>query len=257
VKQLIEKMRNCLIILCLVLLVGFASAAAPVASFTNSTTTPREGIAPLAVQFNDTSSNTPTGWAWFFGDENFTAPWTEMNASAGWSARVLPSSVAMPDGSIVLTGGFDGVKYKNDTWRSTDNGATWTQLPDAGWSARSGHSSVVMPNGSIVLTGGLNSGGVKNDVWRSTDKGATWTLRNASAGWTARSGHRSVAMPDGSIVLMGGQDSNYAYLNDTWRSTDNGATWTEMNASPGWSARYQQRRVAMPDGSIVLKVVHG
>ena len=78
-----------------------------------------------------------------------------MNASAGWSARTGHSSVVMPDGSIVLMGGFDGTSEFNDVWRSTDNGATWTQVnASAGWTGRDGHSSVVMPDGSIVLMGG-------------------------------------------------------------------------------------------------------
>ncbi len=38
---------------------------APVASFTANQTT---GMAPLCVQFTDTSSNTPTSWDWGFGD---------------------------------------------------------------------------------------------------------------------------------------------------------------------------------------------
>jgi PKD repeat protein len=121
----------------------------------------------------------------------------------------------MPDGSIVLMGGYDGVGGKNDTWRSTDNGATWTLVnASAGWTARWGHSSVAMPDGSIVLTGG-DAGVNKNDVWRSTDYGATWRQVNASAGWTARNAHTSVVMPDGSIVLMGGNAGGYK--NDVWR----------------------------------------
>jgi len=40
-------------------------AVAPVASFTAS---PTSGVAPLNVAFTDTSSNTPTSWAWTFGD---------------------------------------------------------------------------------------------------------------------------------------------------------------------------------------------
>ena len=45
---------------------GAVSAAdAPVANFTSNTT---QGSAPLAVQFNDTSSNNPTSWNWDFGD---------------------------------------------------------------------------------------------------------------------------------------------------------------------------------------------
>ena len=42
-----------------------ASSSAPVANFTANTTS---GLAPLTVQFNDTSSNSPTSWSWNFGD---------------------------------------------------------------------------------------------------------------------------------------------------------------------------------------------
>jgi PKD repeat protein len=221
--------------------------AVPVADFSG---VPTSGTGPTPVSFTDLSLNNPTGWAWFFGDETYTAPWTLMNASAGWSGRWGHSSVAMPDGSIVLMGGYGG-GIKNDTWRSTDNGATWTQVnASAGWTGRVYHSSVAMPDGSIALMGGDDGVGIKSDVWRSTDNGVTWTQVNASAGWSGRWGHSSVAMPDCSIVLMGGYGGGIK--NDTWRSTDNGATWTQVNASAGWLAREYHSSVAMPDGSIVL-----
>ena len=121
-----------LLIFCLC--VSSVSAAAPVAAFSG---TPTSGTVPLNVIFTDESTGKPTGWAWFFGDENYTAPWTQVNASAGWSARYWHSSVAMPDGSIVLMGGYGSGSLKNDMWRSTDNGATWTQMnASAGWAAR-------------------------------------------------------------------------------------------------------------------------
>jgi PKD repeat protein len=210
------------------------------------------------VQFTDASTGSPTGWAWFFGDETYTQAWTQMNASAGWSGRSYHSSVAMPNGIIVLMGGEEVTSggssrvRKNDVWQSTDNGATWTQMTaSAKWSARTYHSSVAMPDGSIVLMGGQDSSGILNDVWRSTDNGATWTQMTASAGWSARYRHSSVAMPDGSIVLMGGSNGS-GQKTDVWRSTDNGATWTQMTASAGWSARESFSSVLMPDGSIVL-----
>ena len=223
-------------------------SAAPVADFTGS---PTSGTAPLNVAFTDTSSGIPTGWSWYFGDENYSAPWTQLTEYHGWTERFSHTTVAMPDGSIVLMGGFDGSGTKNDVWRSIDYGATWTLVnASAGWSARYLYTSVAMPDGSIVLMGGLDSSGAKNDTWRSTNNGATWTLMNASSGWSARHLHTSVVMPDGSIVLMGG--SSGGLKNDTWRSTDNGATWTLMNASSGWTGRWLHSCVAMPDGSIVL-----
>ena len=228
-----------------------APPAFPIGKFTVSPTT---GNAPLTVTFTDQSLNNPTGWAWFFGDEKYTAPWTQQTASAGWSTRWGPTGVAIPDGSIVLMGGSTGPNggSLNDVWRSTDDGVTWTEVTaNAGWTPRELSHSVVMPDGSIVLMGGYNFGsGNLNDVWRSTDEGATWTQMTASAGWTGRSSFSSVAMPDGSIVLMGGWGSSD--VNDVWRSTDNGATWTEMTTNAGWTPRQGLTSVAMPDGSIVL-----
>lgn len=39
----------------------------PVAAFSG---TPTSGVAPLSVTFTDSSTNTPTSWAWTFGDGN-------------------------------------------------------------------------------------------------------------------------------------------------------------------------------------------
>ncbi len=98
----------------------------------------------------------------------------------GVKDEILPFE--MKKSSIILMGGQNISGYKNDVWRSTDNGATWTQIPTGlpMWSARAFHSSVVMPDSSIVLMGGYD-GAFKNDVWRSTDNGATWTQITAQA----------------------------------------------------------------------------
>jgi len=45
------------------------SSMAPVADFSANITS---GNAPLAVTFNDTSTNTPASWNWSFGDGNFS-----------------------------------------------------------------------------------------------------------------------------------------------------------------------------------------
>jgi PKD repeat protein len=185
------------------------------------------------------------------------ATWTLKNASSGWTARNGHSSVALPDGSIVLMGGVDAtaIHYRNDVWRSTDQGSTWTQMnTSAGWTPRVHFKSVAMSDGSIVLMGGQENGlnNYLNDVWLSSDKGLTWTQvkYNDGNGWTARNGHSSVATPDGSIVLTGGGPGTW--LNDTWQSTNYGATWTLKHASSGWARRTLHTSVAMSDGSIVL-----
>jgi len=160
----------------------------------------------------------------------------------------------MPDGSIVLMGGFTGDPFlSNDVWRSRDYGATWALVnASPGWLERRGHSSVVMPDGSIVLMGG-ESPHIENDTWKSMDNGATWTQMTANAEWSGRVYHSSVVMPDGSILLMGGWSfDDLSLKNDTWRSTDNGHMWVQVNASSGWQERRGHSSLVMPDGSIVL-----
>jgi hypothetical protein len=225
-----------------------AATSTPVVNFSGHTTT---GLSPQEVQFTDESTESPTGWNTYSGDDEFAWKWVRSYLLR--DGRSLATSVALPDGSIVLMGGTGHSIYYHDVQRSTDaSAAWWTQMiGSAEWTARSAHTSVVISDGSIVLMGGSNGGSNFNDVWHSTDKGITWTQMTSSAEWTARDYLTSVALPDDSIVLMGGDDGSNR-LNDVWRSIDQGATWTQVTASADWTGRSGHTSVALPDGSIVL-----
>ena len=112
---------------------------------------------------------------------DYGVSWTRQTAAAEWSARQDLISVVMPDDSIVLMGGWDptdfqterGSCFMNDTWRSTDNGITWTQLPNARWPARTDPQAVVIPDGSIILIGGYDRYFHLQDVWRMSPAGSS------------------------------------------------------------------------------------
>lgn len=243
-----------LLVLTFGLIAASGAAAVPVASFTAA----QDPAHPLNVTFTSTSTGSPAGWSWYFGDENYSGQaWIPVrpddDASTEWSTRAGHSAVALPDGSIVLTGGFHGNMTWNgdlgDVWRSEDGGASWTCVnAGPGWGPRRAHSTAVLADGSILLTGGTcNSLPFLNDTWRSTDRGETWTCMNASGGWTGRYGHATVALPDGSIVLMGGGGNDF--YRDVWRSDDCGAHWTRVSTQGG---RMGSTAQVLPDGSIVV-----
>jgi hypothetical protein len=191
---------------------------------------------------------------WKSSDSGVT--WVEQNASSVGVITSDSPTVAMPDGSIVAMASFSNIVS-----RSTDAGITWSTInASTGWGHVETEPLVVLPNGNLVLMGGLNftfpaTYTDLNFVWRSTDMGTTWTEVNANASWSPREGASAVAMPDGSIILMGGLNRigpPHNVNNETWRSTDEGVTWTEVNASSGWRARYYFNAVLMPDNNIVI-----
>jgi type II secretory pathway component GspD/PulD (secretin) len=178
--------------------------------------------------------------------------WTLVTEEAEWSGRDSHTSVVLLDGTIVLMGGDDG-SYKNDVWISDDAGQSWVeQTSDAAWSARESHSSVALVDGTIVLMGGYSSGDRNSQVYHSVDQGKSWTRMTEFAEWSQRSGHTSVVLPDGSVVLMGGSRGKEGLLNDVWRSTDGGVTWTEITQQADWPPRTGHTSVVLLDGSIVL-----
>ncbi len=182
------------------------------------------------------------------------ATWTLQTSSGGWAGRAGHNSVSLSDDSILIMGGYDGSSYLNDVWRSTDKGVTWTRMTSsANWPGRTSFGCTALSDNSILVMGGFMGGSSYSKyVYRSTDNGATWNVINTSVDWSGRSDPVVVTLSDDSIVLMGGRDSSYNELNDVWRSTDMGATWTQMTANASWSARWHHTAVALSDDSIVL-----
>ena len=81
------------LILLLLVAAGVTAPAAalfiqkPIPDFSASV---RSGAAPLMVSFTDHSLYA-TGWSWYFGDESYNAPWTTVNAAAGFATRSVTS----------------------------------------------------------------------------------------------------------------------------------------------------------------------
>ncbi|MBN1326117.1 hypothetical protein JW977_04035 [Candidatus Falkowbacteria bacterium] len=158
--------------------------------------------------------------------------WTQVTASAPWSARGDFSLVAYNNemwvigGCTALTGGACS-GTSNDVWHSPD-GVNWTlATAGAAWSTRSTFSSLTYDDGGgekMWVIGGIGFPGptIYNDVWSSID-GVTWIAEPA---FTARYGMVGVTYDDGSgekIWIFGGKDTTTTYNNDIWNF--DGTTW--------------------------------
>jgi len=167
---------------------------------------------------------------------------------------------ALPDNKIVMAAGRRMESYLNDVWQSKDGGQSWQKLADsAAFKPRYGAGHLVF-NEKLVLMGGLESHQTRsalNDIWKSEDSGATWTQvlvtsASAPALWSQRWNPAVVLLIDESWLLLGGEYNSSKYLNDVWRSSNHGASWSLVTSAATWSGRSESSAVALADGSVLL-----
>ncbi len=140
-----------------------------------------------------------------------------------WNAHRPPWSTYAP-----LQGPGGGL------YRSTDSGATWTQmtghgLPDGDW-GRVGVA--VAPDGKRVYA--LLDAGKKSGLYRSDDGGDTWTLANSDARLTSRAWYFNWITVDSS-----NPDVIYIPNIALYRSADGGKTISIVRGAPGGDDYHQ------------------
>lgn len=199
-----------------------------------------------------------------------------------WASRDGAQMVQLATGRILMVGGWSandpwgplghkgpdggGDRITNEVWKSDDLGVTWQLLlphvkvpQESGPNARFGprHTfGLVVHNGHAVLIGNdpldeqLDYTG---DVWVESNNGATWTRVST----TAPTKNRTLFLCGsykGAVYVMGGQASLQdpsTALNDVWRSTDGGLTWSQLANAP-WSPRGIVYRPVEHDGKLLL-----
>ena len=182
-----------------------------------------------------------------YGSKDGGRTWNVQTTSAKWYTRCCHAAVELSNGTVLVLGGHDMVDapsgpggYRNDVWASDDLGATWRLVVEhAEWSPRDALAVVRLEDDSLLLLGGHDGASDASqwhaDVWHSTDGGRSWKLKTNAAEFTPRSAH-AVAVVDGVIYTMGGWSVN-GLLNDVWKSSDQGSTWTSLGESP-WEPRW-------------------
>jgi hypothetical protein len=163
------------------------------------------------------------------------------------------------------TGGGHGTSVKH-VWKSTDDGATWTQITDASWVARGfafcsqtvtgvGSSDKVLLVGGGEYDGG--SGGANEVVYDDVYSfdGSTWTKLADHFGGLPRLYHNVVYNATmGQYVLadgFNGGSGGVGNISDCWMSPD-GVTWVQQTIAP-WAVTHADSLVTSPTSSKVLR----
>jgi photosystem II stability/assembly factor-like uncharacterized protein len=172
------------------------------------------------------------------------ATWTHVLAK-GPNVGVSDLAIATANPSVLFAGTWNPHRPPWSTYaplqgpgggiyRSTDSGATWTQLtgnglPDGDW-GRVGVA--VTPDGKRVYA--LIDAGKKSGLYRSDDGGNTWTLANGDSRITSRSWYFM-----GITVDPGNPDVIYMPNIALYRSEDGGKTISIVRGAPGGDDYHQ------------------
>ena len=151
----------------------------------------------------------------FMRSPDFGDSWVILDSVVGISGGVCDIAV-FPDTSIILMGD-DGTGI----WRSTDSGASWTQVVSSTVSPTSGEIPTIAVdymNPGVVWAAKWGDGG---GVFKSTNYGEDWTPEgfDGISMWTVH------VQADDSNVLMVGCFS----CESVWRSLDGGENWTNID----------------------------
>lgn len=140
---------------------------------------------------------------------------TVVQANPPFSPRAHAALTYAPDNAMLfMLGGEDDSGALSDMWRSSDFGATWTQVEGSGLGART-RARALFALGSLLVLGG--EGETQWHVFASQDFGNEWQVRSFNSSFLPRSGFGAVAMPSGTVLVFGGARGG-VILRDMWAS---------------------------------------
>lgn len=120
-------------------------------------------------------------------------------------------------------------------------------------------------DGKIIVIGGYIWKNFReelaNDVWISHDLGQTWkeikqNAPNPTGTFTKRQKFGTVVI-NKDIYIIGGYGDAGSYLNDVWKSSDDGETWVEVVRNASFSPRYGHKAVVLENSIYIIGGFNG
>ncbi len=135
-----------------------------------------------------------------------------LEATASMSApRAAHTATALPDGRVLVAGGFAG----------EENAARGAELYDPGTerfsplprmiTPRHSHTATLLPNGKVLIAGGYTVGATTITSAELFDPASRTFAPAGSLRW-ARAGHVAVLLDDGTVLLAGGVGPGWSFL---------------------------------------------
>ena len=167
------------------------------------------------------------------------------------TARSYHTATLLPNGEVLVAGGYDGNSYPASTELYDPASGTWAATGSLA-SARAGHTATLLPNGKVLVAGGFNNSGYPASAELYDPASGTWTGTGSLN--PARAGHTATLLPNGKVLVAGGQgeagQGSNSYLASAELYDPALGTWTATGSLA--SARYFPTATLLPNGKVLV-----
>ena len=125
------------------------------------------------------------------------------------AARFIHTATLLPNGKVLVAGGFDNVSVLASAELYDPALGTWTATGSLN-TARDAHTASLLPNGMVLVAAGFATGFVSLSSAELYDPAhGTWTVTGSLN--IAREVHTASLLPNGMVLVAGGHDDSGAY----------------------------------------------
>ncbi|MFA6029286.1 MAG: kelch repeat-containing protein [Elusimicrobiota bacterium] len=185
----------------------------------------------------------------FFPETGTWVPTSQMVSS-----RSYHTSVLLPDGNVLVAGGYDASgNYLNTAEIYITTAMVWRPIPSMSV-ARGQHTMSLQQNGKVLVAGGVNST-VRGEVEEYNPTTGLWTLRTSLS--QSRYAHSATLLRDGRLLVTGGSDGYgeiaaaeiYNPVTNAWAYT---TSFGGGNGNDMLVPRLRHNATLLPDGKVLV-----
>ncbi|MDO9313538.1 MAG: IPTL-CTERM sorting domain-containing protein [Burkholderiaceae bacterium] len=161
------------------------------------------------------------------------------------TARNQHTATLLPNGKVLVTGGFSGGSVINSVELYDPASNSWSAA-GAMATARYRHTATLLPSGKVLVTGGDSLSGRLGSAELYDPASNSWSAAGALG--IARRLHTATLLPSGKVLVTGGDNGNYLNSAELYDPVSN--SWSAAGAMA--IAREVHTATLLPSGKVLV-----